>query len=73
MLAVLWLNFIQAGEVFVLVDCGGGTTDLGIYQIASKEPLRLECEVEQATGKNTPADITLSLTLAQVTWLALKM
>ncbi|KAF2129966.1 hypothetical protein P153DRAFT_315435 [Dothidotthia symphoricarpi CBS 119687] len=42
-------NF-KKGEVFVLIDCGGGTTDLGTYRIAYAHPLRLESEVNDPTG-----------------------
>jgi hypothetical protein len=40
----------KRGETFVLVDCGGGTTDIGIYRIALTEPLRLGSEVHEAMG-----------------------
>ena len=32
------------------MDCGGGTTDIGIYRVASTEPLRLGTEVHEAMG-----------------------
>ncbi|XPS92354.1 hypothetical protein M3J09_001751 [Ascochyta lentis] len=41
---------LKAGDTFMIIDCGGGTTDVGIYRIASTEPLRLESEVNEATG-----------------------
>ncbi|KAJ4342040.1 hypothetical protein N0V87_001366 [Didymella glomerata] len=44
------LNELERGETFVLVDCGGGTTDIGIYRIALTEPLRLGSEVHEAMG-----------------------
>ncbi|KAH6633440.1 hypothetical protein C7974DRAFT_171421 [Boeremia exigua] len=41
---------LQRNQTFMLVDCGGGTTDIGVYRIAGTEPLRLENEVYEATG-----------------------
>ncbi|KAF1363129.1 hypothetical protein EJ07DRAFT_163038 [Lizonia empirigonia] len=44
------LNKLERGECFILVDCGGGTTDIGIYRIRLTEPLRLASEVHEAMG-----------------------
>lgn len=41
---------LHRGDSFVLVDCGGGTTDIGIYHVALIEPLRLGDEVHHAMG-----------------------
>lgn len=38
-------------ETFVLIDAGGGTTDLGLYRIANENPLRLKNEVNAPSGK----------------------
>ncbi|KZM26023.1 hypothetical protein ST47_g2822 [Ascochyta rabiei] len=43
-------NAMYELESFVLIDCGGGTTDVGIYRIALTDPLRLEAEVHEAMG-----------------------
>ncbi|KAF1845331.1 uncharacterized protein K460DRAFT_416606 [Cucurbitaria berberidis CBS 394.84] len=40
----------KGGEVFVLLDCGGGTTDVGVYTIGREYPFRLGREVTPATG-----------------------
>ena len=40
----------QWGEVFLLLDCGGGTTDVGVYAIRHEIPFRLGKEVVQAKG-----------------------
>lgn len=44
-------NGRKRGETFVLVDCGGGTTDIGTYRIAHAYPLRLNSEVNDLSGK----------------------
>ncbi|KAJ8115705.1 hypothetical protein OPT61_g2702 [Boeremia exigua] len=44
------LGFLEQGEVFILIDCGGGTTDIGIYRIASTDPPRLGSEVYEPMG-----------------------
>jgi len=55
----------QRGETFVLVDCGGGTTDIGIYRIALTEPLRLDSEVHEAMGLSSSTQVLIvMLTLA---------
>jgi hypothetical protein len=38
-------------EVFLLVDSGGGTTDLGLYRTTEIEPLRLEREINPPSGR----------------------
>ena len=42
----------QRGETFVLLDCGGGTTEAGLYTIAHEKPLRLESEVTHPRGQS---------------------
>ncbi|KAF2704593.1 hypothetical protein K504DRAFT_449582 [Pleomassaria siparia CBS 279.74] len=37
-------------EVFILMDCGGGTVDLGTYKLARDEPPRLEWQVNSLSG-----------------------
>jgi len=37
-------------ETFLLVDSGGGTTDLGIYRTTEQDPLRLEREINPPSG-----------------------
>ncbi|KAH4006322.1 hypothetical protein HBI56_024010 [Parastagonospora nodorum] len=41
---------LRRGECFILLDCGGGTTDVGTYKIANGQPLRLEQEVTHPRG-----------------------
>ncbi|KAF2678256.1 hypothetical protein K458DRAFT_317433 [Lentithecium fluviatile CBS 122367] len=41
---------LKRREIFLLVDCGGGTTDLGLYRVAHAHPLRLETELSDPTG-----------------------
>ncbi|RYN89541.1 hypothetical protein AA0120_g6203 [Alternaria tenuissima] len=41
---------IKRMEVFLLVDSGGGTTDLGLYRTTEIEPLRLEREINPPSG-----------------------
>ncbi|OSS54547.1 hypothetical protein B5807_01060 [Epicoccum nigrum] len=43
-------NELECGGTFVLIDCGGGTTDIGIYHIAFTESLRLDTEAHEAMG-----------------------
>lgn len=38
--------------VFLLVDSGGGTTDLGLYRTTEVEPLRLEKEINPPSGRS---------------------
>lgn len=40
----------QRGECFILLDCGGGTTDSGMYKISHEHPLRLGEEVTRPKG-----------------------
>ena len=42
---------LQRGQTFVLLDCGGGTTDIGTYSIAHSTPVRLSQEVKGAEGE----------------------
>lgn len=46
---------LNRGETFILVDCGGGTTDLGMYRVARSYPLRLETELSNPSGAATGA------------------
>ncbi|KAB2099689.1 hypothetical protein AG0111_0g12188 [Alternaria gaisen] len=41
---------IKRMGVFLLVDSGGGTTDLGLYRTTEVEPLRLEKEINPPSG-----------------------
>ncbi|CAN9187548.1 unnamed protein product [Alternaria alternata] len=41
---------IKRRGVFLLVDSGGGTTDLGLYRTTEPEPLRLEREINPPSG-----------------------
>ena len=43
---------MQAGETFVVLDCGGGTVDAVAYTVTNSYPLRLKREVGQPTGEN---------------------
>jgi hypothetical protein len=36
---------------FILVDCGGGTTDIAMFRIGHTSPLRLSEEILDAIGK----------------------
>ncbi|CAO2655819.1 Nn.00g046220.m01.CDS01 [Neocucurbitaria sp. VM-36] len=38
------------GEVFLLLDCGGGTTDAGVYSVGREYPFRLGREIIRAAG-----------------------
>ncbi|KAH9904408.1 hypothetical protein F4778DRAFT_780375 [Xylariomycetidae sp. FL2044] len=40
------------GDVFVLLDCGGGTIDANTYVISQTEPLRLKSEVVPPSGES---------------------
>ncbi|KAF1911303.1 hypothetical protein BDU57DRAFT_507169 [Ampelomyces quisqualis] len=41
---------LNRGECFILLDCGGGTTDSGMYKISYEHPLRLGEEVTHPKG-----------------------
>ncbi|KAH7396896.1 hypothetical protein DE146DRAFT_57787 [Phaeosphaeria sp. MPI-PUGE-AT-0046c] len=41
---------LEKGDCFILLDCGGGTTDIGIYTIAMSHPLRLGEQVVHPKG-----------------------
>jgi hypothetical protein len=41
---------LKRGDIFLLVDCGGGTTDLGLYHVSRSSPLRLGTELSNPTG-----------------------
>ncbi len=43
-------NSVKWGEVFLLLDCGGGTTDVGVYEIGHEHPFRLGKEVAKTQG-----------------------
>jgi hypothetical protein len=46
-----WANkSFQRQETFILLDCGGGTTDAGTYKISFEHPLRLSEEVTHPRG-----------------------
>ncbi|KAF8464851.1 hypothetical protein BDZ91DRAFT_849522 [Kalaharituber pfeilii] len=40
---------LKVGDIYVIVDCGGGTVDLMSYQVTSTEPLRVN-ESTRGTG-----------------------
>ncbi|KAF8464844.1 hypothetical protein BDZ91DRAFT_659776 [Kalaharituber pfeilii] len=40
---------LKVGDIYVIVDCGGGTVDLMSYQVTSTEPLRVN-ECTRGTG-----------------------
>ena len=44
---------LQVLETFVLVDAGGGTTDVGTYRIAKECPLRLNTEINDPSGMSS--------------------
>jgi hypothetical protein len=48
-------HHLKRGEVFLLVDCGGGTTDLGLYRVSHSFPLRLGTELSNPTGATVGA------------------
>ncbi|KAF2020703.1 hypothetical protein BU24DRAFT_469468 [Aaosphaeria arxii CBS 175.79] len=41
---------LRRSEVFVLVDAGGGTVDVGCYRVRDTEPLRLDKEINPTEG-----------------------
>ncbi|KAL6707707.1 hypothetical protein ACN47E_003828 [Coniothyrium glycines] len=41
---------LMGSSVFMIMDCGGGTTDIGVYQVQHEEPFRLGCEVIPVRG-----------------------
>ncbi|KAH7310909.1 hypothetical protein B0I35DRAFT_397312 [Stachybotrys elegans] len=43
-------DVLKRGDVFVLLDAGGGTVDANTYEISKKEPLRLSKEVVAIDG-----------------------
>ncbi|KAI4658178.1 uncharacterized protein J4E79_007160 [Alternaria viburni] len=45
---------IKRKQVFLIIDCGGGTTDLGIYRTMEQHPLRLEREINPPSGSLAP-------------------
>jgi hypothetical protein len=57
---------LKSGDTFILVDCGGGTTDAGTYTIAHDKPLRLGAEVTRARGKPMPGSVYLRYVLTAV-------
>lgn len=47
--------YIQAGDTFVVVDCGGGTVDLISYEVVSIAPIVFkECVKGQGTETQAP-------------------
>ncbi|KAF2853307.1 hypothetical protein T440DRAFT_549037 [Plenodomus tracheiphilus IPT5] len=44
------LQSYDLGEAFLLLDCGGGTTDLGIYEIGHDYPFRLGKQINHTSG-----------------------
>lgn len=45
-----WINLVQEGDSFVVVDCGGGTVDIISYKVTSTEPMVVR-EVVQGQGE----------------------
>ncbi|KAH7383351.1 hypothetical protein BKA66DRAFT_584980 [Pyrenochaeta sp. MPI-SDFR-AT-0127] len=41
---------IQLGDIVLMLDCGGGTTDLGTFSVGHKHPFRLDSVVNAPTG-----------------------
>ncbi|KAI8935379.1 hypothetical protein NX059_007962 [Plenodomus lindquistii] len=44
------LSSYKSKEVFLLLDCGGGTTDVGVYEISLDRPFRLGRQINPTTG-----------------------
>jgi hypothetical protein len=44
-------RFRQAGDVFTIIDAGGGTVDFGVYRVSYESPLRLAEQVRFPSGK----------------------
>lgn len=51
------LTDVQAGETFVVLDCGGGTVDGVTYTVTSSYPLQLKIEVGRPEGMTHPYPI----------------
>lgn len=45
------LTILKCDKTFILVDCGGGTTDTGSFRVSKDYPLRINEEVNRALGK----------------------
>jgi hypothetical protein len=42
---------LKAGEVFLLLDAGGGTVDAAVFVVGQSDPLRLKREGVETAGK----------------------
>lgn len=52
--SISWINLVQEGDSFVVVDCGGGTVDIISYKVTSTEPMVVR-EVVQGQGEQNPS------------------
>jgi hypothetical protein len=43
-------NRFQPGEVFLILDAGGGTVDATVYKVKQRNPLRLSKELVPPDG-----------------------